>query len=393
MARACWGRLESLSGSNARIDLAGAEFTIGRANGHNVDGVKFTCAHVIENPAVSKFVSLVHCVIRQVGNRYTLASNSSNGTFLNGTQVEKNAEPVDLNDRDVISLITKQEAALKRFKEAAIVYQFFGTEAVRMPPPSFASAEAAESDNVVCRTKSSEGRAIANHYIVEKKLLGEGQFGKVYACTDIATKTKSLAVKQIKKTRTLGRLTQTTKNLAKEVSIMKTLRHKNIVNVVDVFETHEQLSIVMERVAGAAADGKAELFDYILDKGRLEESESIQLVEQILHAVAYLHGKNIVHRDLKPENVLVEETGAGRCPAVKVADFGTAKALDSQRKAQTYCGTPQYLAPEVHEAQGGRSGQTYGYPCDMWSIGVIVCVGARRAGVAAGHPRKEFDGG
>ena len=368
-----WGRLDNLSSSTKpSVALVGAEFTIGRGS---------TCAHIIENPVVSKFVSMDHCSIRQVGTRYTLSSSSSNGTFLNDTKVEKNKEPVDLKDGDVISLIASQEAAQNKFGENAIVYQFFGqtrlctgteADAALMPPPDLLSAGTTASANAVCRTTSSERRALADHYNVDSAMvLGEGQFGKVYACTDTATRTKILAVKQIKKKRSLGRMSKSdAKTLENEVRILKKLKHTNIVNVVDIFETPELLSIVMERVTGG------ELFDYILDNGKLEESESKQLVAQILRAVAYLHGKNIVHRDLKPENVLIERTSDGSCPAVKVADFGTARALDSQRRAQTYCGTPTYFAPEVHLLQGPAAspGQTYGPPCDMWSIGVIVYI-------------------
>jgi serine/threonine protein kinase len=96
-------------------------------------------------------------------------------------------------------------------------------------------------------------------------------------------------------------------------------------------------------------------------------------------------------RDLKPENILLADKRPGQPLVVKLADFGIATIVDGLQKAQTYCGTPHYFAPEVHQMQrasgaprgrgrGGRSGAHtqvgpgYAKPSDLWSVGVIVYV-------------------
>lgn len=91
-------------------------------------------------------------------------------------------------------------------------------------------------------------------------------------------------------------------------------------------------------------------------------------------ALKYLHGNQIVHRDLKPENILLQRSAAapGEAPTVKIADFGLAKLVGNEKMATTFCGTPQYFAPEVLESRNSHRG--YDTACDMWSLGVILYI-------------------
>ena len=128
--------------------------------------------------------------------------------------------------------------------------------------------------------------------------------------------------------------TQYTYRLLKEVKILREVRHRNIVELVDVFHGVEQVYVVTELVQGG------ELFEYIVNRGRLAESEASRFVQQMLAGVNYLHSKvqrarrnawfvcsilvglqGVVHRDLKPENILITE----RTPdaVVKIIDFGS----------------------------------------------------------------------
>ena len=107
-----------------------------------------------------------------------------------------------------------------------------------------------------------------------------------------------------------------------------------------------------------------ELFDYIVQNGRMKEPEARRFFQQMLCAVEYCHRHKIVHRDLKPENLLLDET-----LNVKVADFGLSNIMTDGNFLKTSCGSPNYAAPEV------IGGKLYAGPeVDVWSCGVILYV-------------------
>ena len=101
----------------------------------------------------------------------------------------------------------------------------------------------------------------------------------------------------------------------------------------------------------------------------------MSLYLQVMDAVGYLHSMNIVHRDLKPENILL--TGSTDATEVKITDFGLAKRTN-QEGLKTFCGTPQYFAPEVLRrkapADSDAMRSSYGHKADVWSIGVITYI-------------------
>lgn len=107
-----------------------------------------------------------------------------------------------------------------------------------------------------------------------------------------------------------------------------------------------------------------ELFDYIVQKGRMAENEARRFFQQIISAVEYCHKHKIVHRDLKPENLLLDDN-----QNVKIADFGLSNIMTDGNFLKTSCGSPNYAAPEV------ISGKLYAGPeVDVWSCGVILYV-------------------
>jgi tRNA A-37 threonylcarbamoyl transferase component Bud32 len=144
--------------------------------------------------------------------------------------------------------------------------------------------------------------------------------------------------------------------LTREISIMQKLRHKSIIQLIDIFETPNELFLVLELVSGG------ELFDQIVERGNYSENDAANLIRQVLEGIDYMHKHGVVHRDLKPENLLCASANV-----IKIADFGLSKDVESGN-LQTSCGTPSYVAPEV--LLGGQ----YDNEVDIWSIGVITYV-------------------
>jgi len=149
--------------------------------------------------------------------------------------------------------------------------------------------------------------------------------------------------------------------LSREIEIMKRVSHPNVLCLKEMFETPNQISLVLELVSGG------ELFFKIVERGSYSEKDASAIVKQIVEGVVYLHGMNICHRDLKPENLLVAvEDGK---ETIKIADFGLSKIFSEQVFLETSCGTPDYAAPEVLTVE-----KTYDNSVDLWSIGVITYV-------------------
>uniref|UniRef100_A0A8C1PQ48 MAP/microtubule affinity-regulating kinase 3 n=1 Tax=Cyprinus carpio TaxID=7962 RepID=A0A8C1PQ48_CYPCA len=197
---------------------------------------------------------------------------------------------------------------------------------------------------------SDELPHIGNYRLL--KTIGKGNFAKVKLARHILTG-KEVAIKIIDKTQLNPTSLQ---KLFREVRIMKTLRHPNIVRLFEVIETEKTLYLVMEYASGG------EVFDYLVSHGRMKEIEARAKFRQIVSAVHYCHQKNIVHRDLKAENLLLDADAN-----IKIADFGFSNEFTLGNKLDTFCGSPPYAAPELFQ------GKKYDGPeVDIWSLGVIL---------------------
>ena len=134
------------------------------------------------------------------------------------------------------------------------------------------------------------------------------------------------------------------------------LIHFMILTSYEVIETPSDIFVVMEYLAGG------ELFDHIVQQGRLSENEGRRFFQQLIAGIEHCHGHGVVHRDLKPENILLDADFS-----VKIADFGLSNQLRDGYFLSTSCGSPNYAAPEV------ISGSMYAGPeVDVWSCGVIL---------------------
>ncbi|KAH8113869.1 kinase-like domain-containing protein [Phellopilus nigrolimitatus] len=144
----------------------------------------------------------------------------------------------------------------------------------------------------------------------------------------------------------------------KEIIMMKLMDHPNVVRIYDVFEGDKELFLVLEYVDGG------ELFDYLVNHGRMEPHKGLCYFKQIIYGLAYAHAFSVIHRDLKPENILIASLNP---PHVKIADWGMAAFAPPEHNLETSCGSPHYASPEIVR------GEPYsGTATDIWSCGVIL---------------------
>lgn len=124
--------------------------------------------------------------------------------------------------------------------------------------------------------------------------------------------------------------------LTREIHHHRQLHHPHVTQLYEVIATESHIWLVTELCSGG------ELFDYLVEKGRVSESETRIIFGQLCLAVAYVHSKGILHRDLKLENVLLDE----RC-RVKLGDFGFTREYERGILLETFCGTTGYASPEM----------------------------------------------
>ncbi|KAL3698455.1 hypothetical protein R1sor_012531 [Riccia sorocarpa] len=190
------------------------------------------------------------------------------------------------------------------------------------------------------------------------RTIGEGTFAKVKFAQNTETG-ESVAMKVLDKKAILQH--KMVDQIKREISVMKLVRHPNVVRLHEVLASKNKIYIILEFVTGG------ELFDKIVHQGKLSENESRRYFQQLIDAVDYCHSKGVYHRDLKPENLLLDAQGN-----LKISDFGLS-ALPQQLRddglLHTTCGTPNYVAPEVLNDKGYD-----GAVADVWSCGVILYV-------------------
>ncbi|XP_022552842.2 SNF1-related protein kinase catalytic subunit alpha KIN11-like isoform X1 [Brassica napus] len=185
------------------------------------------------------------------------------------------------------------------------------------------------------------------------KTLGIGSFGKVKIAEHVVTGHK-VAIKILNRRKIKNM--EMEEKVGREIKILRLFMHHHIIRQYEVIETPSDIYVVMEYVKSG------ELFDYIVEKGRLQEEEARNFFQQIISGVEYCHRNMVVHRDLKPENLLLDS----RCN-IKIADFGLSNVMRDGHFLKTSCGSPNYAAPEV------ISGKLYAGPeVDVWSCGVIL---------------------
>lgn len=181
--------------------------------------------------------------------------------------------------------------------------------------------------------------------------LGEGSFGRVYKVKQLSNG-EIVALKVISKR---GKSNNEIKDLKSECVIQKKLTHPNIIQMLDSFETENEIVVITEFAHKA--------LNVILNKeGYLSEIKVQSIVWDLVSALYYLHSHRVLHRDLKPQNILLDVKNKA-----KLCDFGFARNMSTGTHVLTSIkGTPLYMAPELIDEL------PYDHNADLWSLGCII---------------------
>ncbi|XP_019437229.1 PREDICTED: serine/threonine-protein kinase ATG1t [Lupinus angustifolius] len=191
-------------------------------------------------------------------------------------------------------------------------------------------------------------------YILKSKI-GEGSYSLVWRAEQRPSG-DVVALKQV----FLSKLNPYLKAcLDNEINFLSSLKHRNIIRLIHFFQVDDGcVYLVLEFCAGG------DLASYIRCHGRVQQETARKFMQQLGSGLKVLHSHNIIHRDLKPENILLSNHGDD--VVLKIADFGLSRTTRLGEYAETVCGSPFYMAPEIIQFQ------RYDNKVDMWSVGTIL---------------------
>lgn len=185
------------------------------------------------------------------------------------------------------------------------------------------------------------------------KVIGKGSFGKVMQVIKKDTK-QIYALKTLRKQHIISRM-EVTHTLA-ERTVLARITNPFIVPLKFSFQSPEKLYLVLSFINGG------ELFWHLQKEGKFSMDRSRFYIAELLTALESLHELNVIYRDLKPENILLDYQGH-----IALCDFGLCKLnMSNNDKTNTFCGTPEYLAPELLLNQG------YTRCVDWWTLGTLL---------------------
>lgn len=183
--------------------------------------------------------------------------------------------------------------------------------------------------------------------------LGVGGFGRVELVKCRNKLSKALALKCLKKQHIVE--TQQQEHVYSEKNILMHTKHNFITRLYKTFKDKKYIYMLMEASLGG------ELWTILRDRGWFDDNTTRFYIACVVSAFEYLHGHGIIYRDLKPENLLLDKDGY-----IKMVDFGFSKNVENGRKTWTFCGTPEYVAPEIILNKG------HDRAVDFWALGILM---------------------
>ncbi|KAH7672810.1 Non-specific serine/threonine protein kinase protein [Dioscorea alata] len=202
-------------------------------------------------------------------------------------------------------------------------------------------------------SSSMRDARIVGDYILSRRI-GSGSFSVVWYARHRVRGTE-VAVKEIVMER-LGKKLQD--SLLSEIDILKRIDHPNVISLHDIIKASGRIYLVLEYCRGG------DLSMYIHRRGRVPEDVARHFMQQLASGLMVLRENNLIHRDLKPQNLLLSTNDENSI--LKIADFGFARSLQPRGLAETLCGSPLYMAPEIMQLQ------KYDAKADLWSVGAIL---------------------
>jgi serine/threonine protein kinase len=207
------------------------------------------------------------------------------------------------------------------------------------------------------------------------KELGKGSYGKVFLST-IDGKNEYFATKVMDR----QRVDQNKKYFDNEITLLKSLKHPNILKFVDLQKTENSYYLVTEYINGGSLSDCLKRYQKLHHNKAFTEEILQHLMRQIVDAIKYMHGFKIIHRDLKLDNIMVNfdnENDNNNCnmlrAKVKLIDFGLAKQLPKSGLTTTALGSPINMDPYILKKFKNRENKTGGYneKIDIWSLGTV----------------------
>lgn len=251
---------------------------------------------------------------------------------------------------------------------------------------------AAANTNANVHINSETGKVIS-HFKIGMQI-GQGSFANVYKGVDLNNNNKTVAIKSVFRNRLKNQKLIT--NLEIEIKILRNLKNPHIVSLLDCVKTDHYFHLIMDYCSLGDLSyfirKKSQLANHhpvvksVLEKfpspqnsNGLNETIVINFIKQLASALKFLRSQNLIHRDIKPQNLLlcspahsrdefIENNYAGywELPILKVADFGFARYLPATSLAETLCGSPLYMAPEILRYE------KYNAKADLWSVGTVI---------------------
>ena len=183
-------------------------------------------------------------------------------------------------------------------------------------------------------------------------VIGRGTFGKIVLVKK-KDNDKKYAMKVLKKTQIIAQ--QQEDNINTEIKVLKTIKHPFLLRAHYVFQTESKIYLVLDYYR------YGDLMSHLKLKKKFNNLEAKHIISEVALSIGCLHGGGIVYRDLKPENLLMDAMGH-----ICLCDFGLCKKLDINESMNTFCGTPDYLAPEI------LNRKAYNKDVDWWSFGILL---------------------